>query len=53
MLISYIESIINQINHYVIGLAGITGDGFCVSARSGTKIFRRNLISGLVGGKIK
>ncbi|CAO3631069.1 unnamed protein product [Cunninghamella blakesleeana] len=52
MLIAYIESVINQINHYVIGLAGITGDGFCVSARSGTKIFRRNLISGLVGDLI-
>ncbi|CAO3629951.1 unnamed protein product [Cunninghamella echinulata] len=52
MIISYIEASINQINHYVIGLAGITGDGFCSSARSGTKIFRRNLISGLVGDLI-
>ncbi|KAI8076795.1 plasma-membrane choline transporter-domain-containing protein [Halteromyces radiatus] len=52
LMLAYIEAWINQINHYVIGLAGITGDGFCMAARSGTKIFRRNLISGLIGDLI-
>ncbi|CAO3590233.1 unnamed protein product [Absidia cylindrospora] len=52
VVLGYIEALINQINHYVIGLAGITGDGFCLAAKSGTKIFRRNLISGLMGDLI-
>ncbi|KAI8074521.1 plasma-membrane choline transporter-domain-containing protein [Gongronella butleri] len=51
-LLAYIEALISNINNYVIGLAGITGDGFCMSAKAGTKIFRRNLISGLVGDLI-
>ncbi|KAI9007488.1 plasma-membrane choline transporter-domain-containing protein [Phycomyces nitens] len=45
----YLEAIVSQINHYTISLAGITGESFCSSARSGTKMFRRNLLSGLLG----
>ncbi|KAI9497188.1 plasma-membrane choline transporter-domain-containing protein [Zychaea mexicana] len=49
LILGYIEALINQINHYTISLAGITGESFYSSARSSTKIFRRNLLSGLVG----
>ncbi|KAI8337162.1 plasma-membrane choline transporter-domain-containing protein [Chlamydoabsidia padenii] len=52
MILGYIEALISQINHYVIGLAGITGDSFCLAAKSGTKMFRRNLITGLIGDLI-
>ncbi|ORX48223.1 hypothetical protein DM01DRAFT_1338689 [Hesseltinella vesiculosa] len=51
-ILTYVEALISNINNYVIGLAGITGDSFCASAKAGTKIFRRNLISGLVGDLI-
>ncbi|KAL0083819.1 plasma-membrane choline transporter-domain-containing protein [Phycomyces blakesleeanus] len=49
ILLAYLEAIVSQINHYTISLAGITGESFCSSARSGTKMFRRNLLSGLLG----
>ncbi|KAG0167447.1 hypothetical protein DFQ28_006079 [Apophysomyces sp. BC1034] len=49
MCLGYVEGLISQINHYTISLAGITGESFCASARSGTKLFRRNLLSGLLG----
>ncbi|KAI8393976.1 plasma-membrane choline transporter-domain-containing protein [Radiomyces spectabilis] len=52
VLLSFIEALVNQINHYTISFAGITSESFCSSARSGTKIFRRNLISGLLGDLI-
>ncbi|KAI9314032.1 plasma-membrane choline transporter-domain-containing protein [Dichotomocladium elegans] len=47
--LSFLEAITSEINNYTIALAGITGEGFYSSARSSTKIFRRNLLSGLVG----
>ncbi|KAL1926296.1 hypothetical protein VTP01DRAFT_5993 [Rhizomucor pusillus] len=48
-ILVYLESLVSQINHYTISLSGITGESFCESAKSGTKIFRRNLLSGLLG----
>ncbi|KAF7725951.1 hypothetical protein EC973_009188 [Apophysomyces ossiformis] len=49
IVLGYVEALVSQINHYTISLAGITGEGFCSAARSGTKLFRRNLLSGLLG----
>ncbi|KAI7853320.1 plasma-membrane choline transporter-domain-containing protein [Circinella umbellata] len=49
LILGYIEGLISQINHYTISLAGITGESFYSSAKSSTKIFRRNLLSGLLG----
>lgn len=49
-VLSFIEGLISEINHYTIALAGITGEGFYVSAKSSSKMFRRNLLSGLLGG---
>ncbi|KAI7877036.1 hypothetical protein K492DRAFT_166411 [Lichtheimia hyalospora FSU 10163] len=48
-VLSFIEGLISEINHYTIALAGITGEGFYVSAKSSSKMFRRNLLSGLLG----
>lgn len=48
-IVGYLEGLVSQINHYTITLAGITGESFCSSAKSGTKMFRRNLLSGLLG----
>ncbi|ORY96407.1 plasma-membrane choline transporter-domain-containing protein [Syncephalastrum racemosum] len=48
-IVGYLEGLVSQINHYTITLAGITGESFCSSATSGTKMFRRNLLSGLLG----
>ena len=50
LILAYIEGLISQVNHYTISLAGITGESFYSSAKSSTKIFRRNLLSGLLGG---
>ncbi|KAI9249441.1 plasma-membrane choline transporter-domain-containing protein [Phascolomyces articulosus] len=49
LILGYIEALVSQINHYTISLAGITGESFYNSAKSSTKIFRRNLLSGLLG----
>lgn len=49
-VLSFIEGLISEINHYTIALAGITGESFYVSAKSSSKMFRRNLLSGLLGG---
>jgi hypothetical protein len=43
--------IVGAINNETIILSGITGESFLASARSVTKIFRRNLISGVMEGK--
>ncbi|MBM6388040.1 MAG: hypothetical protein JSY10_29520 [Paenibacillus sp.] len=42
---------ISTFNNYTISLAGITGENFFSAAKSATKIFRRNLLTGLFGGK--
>ncbi|ORE18429.1 hypothetical protein BCV71DRAFT_263843 [Rhizopus microsporus] len=41
--------IVSTVNHYTVGLAGITGENFFSAAKSATKIFRRNLLSGIFG----
>lgn len=47
----FVEIIVGAINNETIILSGITGESFLASARSVTKIFRRNLISGVMEGK--
>jgi hypothetical protein len=49
--LKFIEMIVGAINNETIILAGITGESFLASARSVTKVFRRNLISGVLEGK--
>ncbi|KAG1360344.1 hypothetical protein G6F62_000062 [Rhizopus arrhizus] len=49
-ILSYIEPFVSIVNHYTIGLAGITGESFFSAANSATKIFKRNLLSGIFGG---
>ncbi|KAI7871222.1 plasma-membrane choline transporter-domain-containing protein [Spinellus fusiger] len=49
IVLAYLEALVSQINHYTISLSGITGESFYGSARSGTRMFRRNLLSGLLG----
>lgn len=51
LLLGYIDALISIFNNYTISLAGITGENFFSAAKSATKIFRRNLLSGLFGGK--
>lgn len=51
IILGYIDAIISIFNNYTISLAGITGENFFSAAKSATKIFRRNLLSGLFGGK--
>ncbi|CAO3677451.1 unnamed protein product [Umbelopsis vinacea] len=46
----FVEMIVGAINNETIILSGITGESFLASARSVTKIFRRNLISGVMEG---
>ncbi|KAH8554289.1 plasma-membrane choline transporter-domain-containing protein [Umbelopsis sp. PMI_123] len=48
--LKFIEMIVGAINNETIILAGITGESFLASARSVTKVFRRNLISGVLEG---
>ncbi|RUS20281.1 hypothetical protein BC938DRAFT_475589 [Jimgerdemannia flammicorona] len=50
--IQCLEGIIDQVNNYTIIFAGITGEDFCSAARSATKTFRRNLVSGLLTGEL-
>jgi hypothetical protein len=49
-ILRLIDPIISTVNHYTVGLAGITGENFFSAAKSATKIFRRNLLSGVFGG---
>ncbi|CAG8546591.1 1189_t:CDS:10 [Ambispora leptoticha] len=42
-----IEALIENLNNYALIYAGISGHNFCTSAKFTTKVFRRNLISGL------
>ncbi|KAI8994687.1 plasma-membrane choline transporter-domain-containing protein [Pilobolus umbonatus] len=49
IILGYIEALTSMFNNYTISLAGITGENFISAAKSATKIFRRNLISGLFG----
>lgn len=51
ILLAYIDALISTLNNYTISLAGITGENFFSAAKSATKIFRRNLLTGLFGGK--
>lgn len=53
LLLRYIDALISTFNNYTISLAGITGENFFSAARSATKIFRRNLLTGLYGGKLE
>ncbi|KAG9301429.1 hypothetical protein G9A89_018101 [Geosiphon pyriformis] len=42
------EGIIDNLNNYTLIYAGISGESFCSSAYFTTKIFRRNLVFGLI-----
>ncbi|CAG8472436.1 26676_t:CDS:10 [Dentiscutata erythropus] len=48
---SYIDGLIDVLNNYTLIYVGISGESFCSSAMFTTKLFRRNLIFGLVNGK--
>ncbi|KAG1238653.1 hypothetical protein G6F68_000452 [Rhizopus microsporus] len=48
-ILRLIDPIVSTVNHYTVGLAGITGENFFSAAKSATKIFRRNLLSGIFG----
>lgn len=50
-ILRYIDALVSTFSNYTISLAGITGESFCSAATSATKIFRRNLLTGLFGGK--
>lgn len=52
-ILRYIDALVSTFSNYTISLAGITGESFCSAATSATKIFRRNLLTGLFGGKLK
>ncbi|KAG0793658.1 hypothetical protein G6F57_003569 [Rhizopus arrhizus] len=49
LVLSYIEPFVNIVNHYTVALAGITSESFFSAANSSTKIFKRNLLSGIFG----
>ncbi|KAI9254725.1 plasma-membrane choline transporter-domain-containing protein [Helicostylum pulchrum] len=49
IILGYIDAMISTFNNYTISLAGITGENFFSAAKSATKIFRRNLLTGLFG----
>jgi hypothetical protein len=46
-----IDGIIDNLNNYTLVYVGIHGENFCSSAYMTTKLFRRNLVFGLVNGK--
>ncbi|KAK4516672.1 uncharacterized protein ATC70_011649 [Mucor velutinosus] len=48
-ILRYIDALVSTFSNYTISLAGITGESFCSAATSATKIFRRNLLTGLFG----
>ncbi|KAM3579876.1 hypothetical protein VKS41_007601 [Umbelopsis sp. WA50703] len=48
--LKFIELIVGAINNDTIILSGITGESFLASARSVTKVFRRNMLSGVLEG---
>ncbi|KAJ2958278.1 hypothetical protein NQZ79_g6126 [Umbelopsis isabellina] len=48
--LKFIEIIVGAINNDTIILSGITGESFLASARSVTKVFRRNMLSGVLEG---
>ncbi|CAO3686991.1 unnamed protein product [Rhizopus stolonifer] len=48
-ILRFLEPFISTVNHYTVGLSGITGENFFSAAKSATKIFRRNLLSGAFG----
>jgi uncharacterized protein YacL len=50
--LKFVEMIVGAINNETIILSGITGESFLASARSVTKVFRRNLISGVLEGTV-
>lgn len=52
MCFQFLDGIIDQVNNYTIIYSGITGEGFWSSARSATKVFRRNLVTGLLSGAL-
>ncbi|GBB92990.1 hypothetical protein RclHR1_20970002 [Rhizophagus clarus] len=43
-----IDGIIDNLNNYILVYVGISGKNFCISAYTTTKLFRSNLVSGLV-----
>lgn len=47
-IIAFIDGLIESINNYTLIYVGLTGEGFCTSARHATKVFRRNLMSGII-----
>lgn len=47
-IVAFIDGLIESINNYTLIYVGLTGEGFCTSARNATKVFRRNLMSGIV-----
>ncbi|KAI8987689.1 plasma-membrane choline transporter-domain-containing protein [Mycotypha africana] len=49
VILRFIQVLVSTFSNYTITLAGITGDGFFSAASTATKIFRRNLLTGLFG----
>ncbi|RIB08825.1 plasma-membrane choline transporter-domain-containing protein [Gigaspora rosea] len=49
---SYIDGLIDVLNNYTLIYVGISGESFCSSAMFTTKLFRRNLIFGLVNDTV-
>ncbi|KAG1106790.1 hypothetical protein G6F42_016611 [Rhizopus arrhizus] len=48
-ILRFIDALVSTFSNYTISLAGITGESFCSAATSATKIFRRNLLTGIFG----
>ncbi|KAI7902769.1 plasma-membrane choline transporter-domain-containing protein [Cokeromyces recurvatus] len=48
-ILRYIDILVSAFSNYTISLTGITGEGFFAAAQSATKIFRRNLLTGVFG----
>ncbi|RGB35986.1 plasma-membrane choline transporter-domain-containing protein [Rhizophagus diaphanus] len=47
-----IDGIIDKLNNYILIYVGISGNNFCTSAYTTTKLFRRNLVFGHVNDSI-
>ncbi|CAI2167806.1 19954_t:CDS:2 [Funneliformis geosporum] len=47
-VLTFIDGIIDNLNNYTLIYVGIYGENFCSSAHKTTKLFRGNLVSGLV-----
>ncbi|KAI9478721.1 MAG: plasma-membrane choline transporter-domain-containing protein [Benjaminiella poitrasii] len=48
-ILKYIDILVSTFSNYTITLTGITGESFFTAAQSATKIFRRNLLTGVFG----